>query len=113
LQLLIDIKTDPYKTLNKLIEVLNTYTSITNANKIKIVITGNRPKPNEFENYPSYIYFDGDLDKKYSSNELAKIGLFSADFTSYSKWNGKGIMVKADREKIDSIITSTHQKGKK
>jgi len=113
LQLLIDIKTDPYRTLNKLVEVLNTFTSIISASKIKIVITGNRPKPNEFENYPSYIYFDGDLDKKYSSNELAKIGLFSADFTSYSKWNGKGIMVKADREKIDSIITSTHQKGKK
>ena len=113
LQLLIDIKTDPYKTLHKLIEVLNTYTSITNANKIKIVITGNRPKPNEFETYPSYIYFDGDLDKNYTNNELAKIGLFSADFTSYSKWNGKGIMVKADRKKMDSIISSTHQKGKK
>jgi alkaline phosphatase len=113
LQLLIDIKTDPNKTLQKLVAILDTYSSIINAGKIKIVITGNRPKPIEFENYPSYIYFDGDLDKKYSSNELAKIGLFSADFTSYSQWNGKGIMVKADREKIDSIINSTHQKGKK
>ncbi len=113
LQILIDIKTDPIKTIRKLVEILNTYTSIINAGKIKIVITGNRPKPNEFANYPNYIYFDGDLDKTYSATELAKIGLFSADFTNYSKWNGKGIMVKTDREKIDSIITGTHQKGKK
>jgi len=113
LQLLIDIKTDPYKTLNKLVELLNAYTSIIKARKVKIVITGNRPKPNEFGTYPSYIYFDGDLDKNYTVSELTKIGLFSADFTNYSKWNGKGIMVKADREKLDSIINSTHQKGKK
>jgi alkaline phosphatase len=113
LQLLIDIKTDPYKTLNKLVELLNAYTSIIKARKVKIVITGNRPKPNEFGTYPSYIYFDGDLDKNYTISELTKIGLFSADFTNYSKWNGKGIMVKADREKLDSIINSTHQKGKK
>ena len=113
LQILIDIKTDPIRTLQKLVALLDTYSSIINAGKIKIVITGNRPKPNEFANYPNYIYFDGDLDKAYSATELAKIGLFSADFTNYSKWNGKGIMVKTDREKIDSIITGTHQKGKK
>ena len=113
LQILIDIKTDPIRTLQKLVALLDTYSSIINAGKIKIVITGNRPKPNEFASYPNYIYFDGDLDKAYSATELAKIGLFSADFTNYSKWNGKGIMVKTDREKIDSIITGTHQKGKK
>ena len=113
LQLLIDIKTDPIRTLQKLIVLLDTYSSIINAGKIKIVITGNRPKPNEFASYPNYIFFDGELNKNYSTTELAKIGLFSADFTSYSHWNGKGIMVKGDREKIDSIITSTHQKGKK
>ena len=113
LQLLIDIKTDPNRTINKLVQILNTYTTIINANKIKIVITGNRPKANEFKSYPNYIYFDGDLDKDYTTSELNKIGLFSADFTNYSKWNGKDMMVNADYEKIDSIINSTHQKGKK
>jgi len=113
LQLLIDVKTDPLKTLNKLIEILNSYPTIINNTNIKIVITGNRPKANEFSSYPNYIYFDGNLDKTYTATELTKIGLFSADFTSYSKWNGKGIMVKEDREKIDSIVNRTHQKGKK
>ena len=108
LQLLIDIKTDPYRTLNKLIAVLNEYPSITGSNKVKIVITGGRPKPNEFINYPRYIYFDGDLEKKYSPTELDRIGLFSADFSQYAVWNGKGIMVKAEQYKIDSIINSVH-----
>jgi alkaline phosphatase len=112
LQLLIDIKTDPYRTLERLVAVLNQYPNITKCNKIKIVITGGRPKPNEFKNYPEFIYFDGDLEKKYLSTELNRIGLFSADFTQYSVWNGKGIMVKEEKQKIDSIISSVHSLGK-
>ena len=112
LQLLIDIKTDPYRTLQRLVTVLNQYPLITAANKVKIVITGGRPKPSEFINYPKYIYFDGDLEKKYANDELARIGLFSADFTNYSVWNGKGIIVKEEKIKIDSIINAVHTLGK-
>lgn len=113
LQLLIDIKTDPKRTINKLIEVLNNYAAIIISKNIKIVITGNRPDIKEFINYPAYLYFDGDLDKTYTPHELTKIGLFSADFTQYTNWNGKGIMVKQDRVKIDSIIYAVHHKNKK
>jgi len=113
LQLLIDIKTDPERTIGKLVAVLNNYTEIINSKHIKIVITGNRPSPNKFSNYPSYLFFDGDLEKKYSTIELTRIGLFSADFSQLSIWNGKGIMVKNEQNKIDSIIQSIHALGKK
>jgi alkaline phosphatase len=113
LQLLIDIKTDPYRTLNRLVEVLKNYPAIIESRKIKIVITGGRPKPSEFINYPNFLNFDGDLEKKYTETELKRIGLFSADFTQYSIWNGKGIMVKEERKRIDSIITCVHSLGKK
>jgi len=113
LQLLIDIKTDPERTIRKLVDVLNNYPFIISSKNIRIVITGNRPNQKEFTNYPSYLYFDGDLDKTYTQQALTKIGLFSADFTQYSNWNGKGIMVKADRYKIDSIINAVHNKNKK
>lgn len=112
LQLLIDIKTDPERTIGKLVQILNNYPSIINSNKIKIVITGNRPNPTNFSSYPSYLFFDGDLDKNYTISQLARIGLFSADFTKYSVWNGKGILVKDEQYKIDSIIKSVHAKGK-
>lgn len=113
LQLLIDIKTDPYNTLTKLITVLNEYPSITGSTKVKIVITGGRPKPSEFVNYPSYLFFDGDLERNYSPMELNRIGLFSADFTKHAVWNGKGIMVKEEQAKMDSIINAVHALGKK
>jgi alkaline phosphatase len=113
LQLLIDIKTDPDRTIGKLVSLLNTYPAIIQSGKLKIVITGNRPSPNKFNQYPSYLFFDGDLGKHYSDYELSRIGLFSADLSEYTHWNGKGIMVKQDQHKIDSIIHSVHDLGKK
>lgn len=112
LQLLIDIKTDPVRTIKKLVDILNTYPEIILSKKIKIVITGNRPTSKQFSNYPSYLFFDGDLEITYSKSELARVGIFSADFARYAAWNGKGIMIKEERRKIDSIINSVHVLGK-
>lgn len=112
LQLLIDIKTDPERTIGKLVKYLNNYPEIINNNKVKIVITGNRPSPDKFSTYPSYLFFDGDFEKAYSNIELKRIGLFSADFKQHSVWNGKGIMVKSEKLKVDSIINSIHALGK-
>lgn len=113
LQLLIDVKTDPQITLKKLITVLNSYPEITNTPKIKIVITGNRPLPKYFDQYPAYMYFDGNLNTSYSNETLKRIGLFSADFGAYSNWNGKGILVKATQKQLDSIIATIHSLHKK
>lgn len=112
LQLLIDIKTDPERTIGKLVNLLNTYPAIIQSVKLKIVITGNRPSSNKFTQYPSYLFFDGDLGKYYSNYELSRVGLFSADLSEYTHWNGKGVMVKQDQQKIDSIIHIVHLKGK-
>ena len=112
LQLLIDIKTDPDRTIGKLVNLLNTYPAIIQSGKLKIVITGNRPNSNKFNQYPSYLFFDGNLGKSYSNYELSRVGLFSADLSEYTHWNGKGVMVKQDQQKIDSIINSVHLKGK-
>ena len=112
LQLLIDIKTDPDRTIGRLVSLLNTYPAIIQSKKLKIVITGNRPGPNKFNQYPSYLFFDGDLGKTYDKYELSRIGIFSADLSEYTHWNGKGIMVRQDQYKIDSIINSVHLLGK-
>jgi alkaline phosphatase len=113
LLLLIDIKTDPDRTIGKLVNLLNTYPAIIQSVKLKIVITGNRPSSNKFNQYPNYLFFDGDLGKSYSNYELSRVGLFSADLSEYTHWNGKGVMVKQDQHKIDSIINSVHLIGKK
>jgi alkaline phosphatase len=56
--------------LAALVNTLKKYPEITGNSGVKIVITGGRPQPADFKNYPSYLYFDGDLDKDYSADQL-------------------------------------------
>ena len=81
--MLIDVKQDYKTTLDALVSTLQKYPEITNNQGIKIVITGGRPQPQEFKNYPAYLLFDGDLDKNYSAEELKRIGMFSADLQDW------------------------------
>lgn len=112
LQLLIDIKQDYKTSLNALIKALKKYPEITGNNGIKIVITGGRPQPSDFKNYPSYLYFDGDLDKNYTVDELKRIGLFSADLPQLVKWNGKGIPRDEETDKVKKAVEKAHAQQK-
>lgn len=112
LQLLIDIKQDYKTSLNALIKTLKKYAEITGNNGIKIVITGGRPQPSDFKNYPNYLYFDGDLDKNYTADELKRIGLFSADLPQLVKWNGKGIPRDEETDKIKEAVEKAHAQQK-
>jgi alkaline phosphatase len=58
IQLLIDVKSDAYKTLHKIVAVLKNYPNLTASNKILFIISGNRPKPSEYKNYPDFVNFD-------------------------------------------------------
>jgi alkaline phosphatase len=113
LQLLIDIKTNAVPTINRLAEIINTYPLLIQSNKIHFVITGNRPNPETFFSYPSFILFDGDLKKEYSVNALSKIALFSDNLTNYTKWNGTGIIPAPEKIIIDSLIQKAHSLNKK
>ncbi|MCW3118574.1 MAG: Alkaline phosphatase, partial [Chitinophagaceae bacterium] len=90
LQLLIDIKTEPITTLQKLITVLKAYPALISSPGIKFVITGRKPDMTSFESYPDFIWFDGELGKEYTKTALKKIVMLSGDFKNYSSWNGKG-----------------------
>jgi alkaline phosphatase len=113
LQLLIDIKTDSIKTLDNLIAALKNYPSIIKCNKIKIAISGNRPSPEKFISYPSYIYFDGVLNRDYSAKALSKIVMLSDDFKSYSLWSGKDSIPKKDLQTLMNAVAKAHQQKKK
>ena len=108
LQLLIDIKTQPEPTLKSLIELLQKYPAIIQNKTIKIVITGNRPDAKLFKNYPAYMWFDGDANKRYSQQALTKIAMLSEDFQEHSKWNGMGELPDSARIALTAIITRAH-----
>lgn len=81
LLLLIDIKTEALTTLNALIKLLHKFPKIIHSPYIKIVISGNRPDPKKYHEYPKFIWFDGRFEQEYSKEALNKIALLSEDFS--------------------------------
>ncbi len=113
LQLLIDVKSEPYATLDAIIKVLDRYPSICKDDGITITISGNRPKPTEYLNYADYIFFDyQSLDAVEDSAILEKIALISLSFRNFSEWNGKGRLTAQDLEKVLATIEKAHALGK-
>ena len=112
LQLLIDIKSDAIATLNTLIAELKKYPSLIHHKKIKFVISGNRPQPNDYVNYPSFIYFDGRPAESYDKKALKKVGLISDNYYKFAQWNGKGEIAANQRAALVSVIEKSHAMGK-
>ena len=106
--LLIDIKTGAVATIHRLIEVLQGYPKLIHCNKLQIIITGNRPNPDQFKTYPDFILFDGNIKDDYTTVALNKIGLMSDDFRKYSLWNGIGTIPTADSLKLAFYIAKMH-----
>lgn len=114
LQLLIDLKTPADQTLPLVVKSLAAYPQVFGPNgSVKVVISGNVPEPGRFSLYPDWLLFDGRPEVLYTADELRHIGLISQSFLTYTHWNGKGLMVKTEREKIQALIRKTHQQGKK
>ncbi|MFT3846691.1 MAG: alkaline phosphatase family protein [Lacibacter sp.] len=104
LQLLIDIKTEASATLATLVTVLKKYPAITNNRNITFVISGNRPKEEEYKNYPDYILFDGRPGIQYSETALKKVALISIGFNYFSKWDGNTALTAEERSKLSNVI---------
>lgn len=117
LQLLIDPKTDGAPILDLLTKILKPHRELfdskNNPKAVKLVISGNRPKPADFHKYDDIFYFDGTLNEKYNKQELERIGLISASFGSLSKWNGLGRLTDKDLSIVKGKVDSVHNIGKK
>ncbi len=117
LQLLIDLKTEAVPTLNLLVLKLKQYPDVfdpaVNPDAIRIVISGNRPDPSRYGDYPSFILFDGIIGQKYSTEQLNRIPLFSENLRNLIIWDGKSGIPETDRNKLVSVIDSLHSLNKK
>ena len=113
LQLLIDLKSEAKPTLVKLLEVLNSYPDLKDDTNLNMVISGNRPAPENYGDYPDFIQFDHqDLHNLHEVN-LDKVALISQNFGKYSKWNGLGRLTAEDLEKVEAVIYKAHQNNVK
>ena len=116
--LLVDIKEDYKNSLLILLQELKPLKKYLVSDKnpqnpLTILISGERPLPAEYKNYPGYIFFDDDLKIPHSPEEWKRVGLVSLSFQRYSHWNGEGGISAADRQILVHIIDSVHRAGKK
>ncbi|MEB2784449.1 alkaline phosphatase [Algoriphagus persicinus] len=110
--LLVDLKTEAYSTLEVLEESMTDYKDVLfstdNPGGLTLIISGNRPMPGDYKNYPEWMLFD------YQSMELtkdlpwSKIGMVSLSFRQFSVWNGKGRMVENERQNVQDFIDLVH-----
>lgn len=114
--LMIDIKEKwetAYPVLKRTIEQ---YGPVFNRKKrkdaVQIVISGNRPDPSTFHQYPEWLFFDGLPNVNYSSRALKKISMISDNFSGYSKWKGEGELPEADRQQLQQVIKQVHALNK-
>lgn len=117
LQLLIDPKTEGAPILDHLTKLLKPHRELfdskNNPKAVKLLISGNRPKAEDFPKYDDIFYFDGNLSENYSPAQLERIGLISVSFGSLSKWNGLGRLTDKDLKIIKTKVDSVHRLGKK
>jgi alkaline phosphatase len=113
---LVDIKEHYSITLPLLIqqlEPLKQYLATPQAkNRLTILISGTRPPPAEYINYPDYIFFDDDLKLKHTVEEWKRVGLVSLPFDKISEWKGEGDINQNDKKRVSHIIDSVHAAGK-
>jgi alkaline phosphatase len=111
--LLIDIKTTPQETLNKLVHVLKKYPLLINNPMLKVVITGNRPIPSLYTHYPSFIWFDGILSDHYETDALSRIAMMSDNLKKYTPWTpANWNLSAADEKRLELVIAKAHELGK-
>lgn len=114
--LVIDVKDDFAVVIPKLVDLLQANLAVfhrgLNPNAVRIVLSGNRPKPAALLDYPPYIFFDGRPSEVYDAETLQRVALISDSFQGYSRWNGNGDLPDADREKLKRVIRRAHDDGK-
>lgn len=112
LQLLIDIKESYKDVIPALVKALQPYLHDLNRHAVRIVLSGNIPPPENFADYPDYIFYDGRPGILYTPAQLKRIAMISDNLRNYSVWNGKGTPTPEDAKKLTAVVRQAHDNGK-
>lgn len=108
LQLLIDLKSEAYSTLEAIENVLKNYPALTNNPKLSFVISGNRPSVQDYIKFPTYILFDYQSLDPIPAESFDKIAMISLSYGSFSSWNGVGSIATDDSKRLKTVIGKAH-----
>jgi alkaline phosphatase len=112
-QLLIDVKTEAYSTLDKIVEMLlplQNHLYPNNPVGVKIIISGSRPRPINFNNYPNFIFFDWQSTEK--PENIDRVAMVSLNFMNISLWRGNRAMNDEERMQVSTAIADMRRLGK-
>lgn len=119
--LFVDVKTEANATYEKLKQILEKYKEILssadgekfNKKNVTIVLSGNRAIDKVLNDDHKLIFLDGrpqDLEKNVSSIYMPVI---SENYNKYLTWKGEGGIDTLEKEKFLTLVSQTHQQGKK
>ena len=112
LHLLLDLKKQGKEIMQVLETELKPYKK--ELKHVTISISGDMPKPEEFQNYDKMFWFDGRKNLNYSKEAFKRIYMVSASFTDFGKyWAGKEALSKETSDKISAFVNEMHAKNKK
>ncbi len=112
LHLLLDLKKQGKEIMQVLDTQLKPYKK--QLRHVKISISGDMPKPEEFQNYDKMFSFDGRKSLTYSKKAFKRIYMVSASFTDFGKyWAGKEPLPQEVADKISIFVNEMHAKNKK
>ena len=112
IQLLIDIKEKGDSVLPVVVQQLAPLHSIYSTGRLRILISGNRPLPVNYSQYPGFIFFDDDLVHAHTKEQWARVGLVSLQFSLFSAWKGTGVIPEKEEDRLRRVINSVHAAGK-
>src|SRR5690606_38159691 len=90
LTLMIDLKSEGSATLKAIVSALEQYPDLTACPTLHFMISGSVPNPEQWSDYPAYIFFDGRPGISYTPQQLARVSMISTSFSSHVTWDGRG-----------------------
>lgn len=112
LHLLLDLKKQGKEIMQVLEKQLLPYKN--ELRHVTISISGDMPKPEEFQNYDKLFWFDGRRTLTYSKAAFKRVYMVSASFADFGKyWAGKEDLPQDVADKISVFVGEMHAKNKK
>jgi hypothetical protein len=104
--LMIDVKEGGSEAIALLAKKLASYRDCFDVKKnrhaVQVIISGDRGMIRDWNNFPSFIFFDGRPNEQYDSQTLTRVALISDGYSGYA----------SRPERIDSVLRNAHSKGK-
>jgi hypothetical protein len=118
--LLIDVKSDGESTYRALHTLLAKYDDVVASvsdgqvtdKAVRVVISGNRAKEAIEADVPRYAGIDGRISDLESEQSSLLLPWISDNWGRHFRWRGTGPFPVEEREKLESLVKSTHQSGR-